>query len=68
MPPALPQPAFTVVVRGYHPQHVDALVERVQRGQITAAEVRAAAFPVTWRGYDRAGVDAYLQQLVAHLP
>lgn len=64
---SLPPPSFTVVLRGYDPGHVDALLERVQRGQVSAAEIRAASFPVTMRGYDRAGVDAYLQQVVAHL-
>ncbi|MDR7326197.1 MULTISPECIES: hypothetical protein [Catenuloplanes] len=71
-----PSARFVVVLRGYDPGHVHALVERVDQARgsdspvfraAVAAEARAAALPVVARGYDRGAVDAWLAAAVAEL-
>lgn len=55
--------------RGYHVGKVDAFIENARAnllfadGELTSADVRAAAFPLTKHGYDIASVDAALVEL-----
>ncbi len=67
---------FTVVLRGYDTDEVDALVERVHEagastdGALRAAvraELSGADLPVRLRGYDREAVDDYLRRAVDRL-
>jgi DivIVA domain-containing protein len=69
-------PDFPLAVRGYHRDHVDALIARIEgtlgRAQlfaapVTAAEVGRVRFAITLRGYQGRAVDerleAYLREL-----
>jgi DivIVA domain-containing protein len=67
---------FTVVLRGYDADDVDALLERVRKAaastdQALRASVRGElirpALRVRVRGYDRAEVEAYLRRVVDRL-
>jgi DivIVA domain-containing protein len=67
---------FTVVLRGYDPTEVDALLERIREGRRSVdAAARAAlrqelsrcAFRVRLRGYDRAEVDDYVRRSIDRL-
>ncbi len=55
--------------RGYRPEDVDALLERLaaaaDRGEPTSALAREAAFREAKRGYSTAEVDAFLDRFVA---
>ncbi|MGK5555270.1 DivIVA domain-containing protein [Actinomadura kijaniata] len=61
-----------VVMRGYHREQVDALLERIRTamdggGGLTADEVRATRLDVVMRGYDRRVVDELLMECVRRL-
>ncbi|GAA1739525.1 DivIVA domain-containing protein [Luedemannella helvata] len=67
---------FTVVLRGYDTDEVDALVERVHEaaastdGALRAAvraELTQPTLSVRLRGYDRIAVDDYLRRAVDRL-
>ncbi|GAA3295388.1 DivIVA domain-containing protein [Dactylosporangium vinaceum] len=67
---------FGTALRGYDPAAVDRLVQQVNRALMsgsataraeTAAAVREASFPVTFRGYARNQVDLFLQQAAREL-
>ncbi|HEY8473572.1 MAG TPA: DivIVA domain-containing protein [Natronosporangium sp.] len=69
-------PQFTLVLRGYQPAAVDALVQQAAEALASGSEngrasARAALLrrdlPVRFRGYDRAQVDQYLNELAANL-
>lgn len=64
-------PDFTVVLRGYDRDAVDAFNARIQarlnkrpeEAGLSPADIRAATFPVAWRGFDRAQVDHFLDAM-----
>ncbi|MFI5910847.1 DivIVA domain-containing protein [Dactylosporangium sp. NPDC051541] len=71
-----PVAEFEVTLRGYDAAAVDRLVQRVNQALTsgsattraeTAAAVRRAAFPVTFRGYSRQQVDLFLRQAAREL-
>ena len=47
-------------MRGYSRRQVDELFARLDAGQVSAAELRAAVFDMAFRGYSRRDVDAAL--------
>jgi DivIVA domain-containing protein len=67
---------FTVVLRGYDPAEVDALLERI-RAALAATdwvtrrnmreELAHVALRVKFRGYDRIQVDEYLRRAIDRL-
>lgn len=63
--------SFTIVLRGYDPAAVDALIARAARHQgdeAARAQLKRdldQGLPIVMRGYDRAQVDAYLKHLMA---
>src|SRR5689334_10923195 len=70
------QAQFSVVLRGYDPQEVDAVVQQVQGALATGdpgerAEVRRILqnlqFNVRLRGFDRVQVDTYMRQALVQL-
>lgn len=72
----MPDQQFTVVLRGYRPADVDALVQLVNRAlrsddpalrDQAAAALREAVLPVSLRGYDRSQVDAWRHGVAARL-
>jgi len=67
---------FTVVLRGYDVDEVDAMLERIRTAMASTdgavrASVRASLnspeLSVRVRGYDRAEVDAYLRRAIDRL-
>ncbi|GAB4053763.1 DivIVA domain-containing protein [Catellatospora paridis] len=60
-----PRPNFTVVLRGFDRTEVDALLDKVRRGELNLAGVTVFDFTVVLRGYDREQVNAYLGRLAA---
>jgi len=61
MLPMTMAPNFTVVLRGYDREEVDALLARLAAGeQVSPAELDPRRFTTVLRGYDRAQVAAVL--------
>jgi DivIVA domain-containing protein len=67
---------FTVVLRGYDPEEVEAMLERIRRAltsndRALRASVRTAlnepGFRIRLRGYDRAQVDDFLRRAIDRL-
>jgi len=67
---------FTVVLRGYDPAEVDAMLERIREAAastdlelraLVRAELNRPAFRIRLRGYDRVEVDAYLRRAIDRL-
>jgi DivIVA domain-containing protein len=67
---------FTVVLRGYDPAEVDAVLERIREGLASVDRAERTAireqlndctFRVRLRGYDRVEVDEYLRRAIDQL-
>jgi DivIVA domain-containing protein len=67
---------FTVVLRGYDPGEVDALLGLIQTAASSTdpqfrasvrAELNQTSLPVRLRGYDRYEVDQYLRRAIDRL-
>lgn len=67
---------FTVVLRGYDPAEVDAMMLRIDKALASAdpalrasvrAELSQPGFRVRMRGYDRLQVDEYLRRAIDRL-
>jgi DivIVA domain-containing protein len=67
---------FTVVLRGYDPAEVDALLDRVRAALASTdpavrasvrTELNRPAFHIRLRGYDRFQVDDYLRTAIDRL-
>ncbi|HEX5994828.1 MAG TPA: DivIVA domain-containing protein [Jiangellales bacterium] len=67
---------FTVVLRGYDPTEVDAMLKRIREAAASTdlgfrasvrAELNRPTFRVRLRGYDRVEVDAYLRRAIDRL-
>ena len=65
VPPGV-RPDWTIVLRGYDTDQVDAILTELE-----AATERPTTVPhlrIAFRGYERHGVETYLQQLLDALP
>ena len=67
---------FTVVLRGYDPDEVDAIIRRIEQAQASIdpalratvrAELSHPTFRIRMRGYDRPQVDDYLRRAIDKL-
>jgi DivIVA domain-containing protein len=67
---------FTVVLRGYDPGEVDAMLDRIRKAAASTdptiraavrAELNHPILSIRLRGYDRAQVDDYLRQAIDRL-
>ncbi|GAB2932321.1 hypothetical protein GCM10027280_19960 [Micromonospora polyrhachis] len=65
-------PNFTIVLRGYDPAQVDAVVRRAAEARVSTdpaqrsavlSELSNTRLLVKFRGYDRSQVDDYLRQV-----